>query len=92
MVCVTIREGYECAFMTAKGCGYKGGNCNEIVDQCDGCNRSIELSSGWYCSAYPEPAAKWKNSSCNFATHVTTDDKVAKVKINPLKASKRGSR
>jgi len=89
MKCTTIREGMECAFMTAKGCGYKGGVCHEIVEQCKGCNRTVEVSSGWYCGACPEPDTKWKNGNCNLATHVSTSMAENAQKINPLKASKR---
>ena len=92
MICTTIREGKECPFMTAKGCSYNGGICHEIVEQCNGCNRSIEYKAGWYCSAYPDPTMKWKVGNCNMATHTTTTNKAAKAKINPLKASKRKSK
>ncbi|MGB9441410.1 MAG: PxxKW family cysteine-rich protein, partial [Desulfobacterales bacterium] len=60
--------------------------------QCEGCNRGSEFSSGWFCTACPEPATKWKNGNCNFASHVSTTTTSAKAKINPLKASKRGRR
>ena len=89
MKCTTIRKGKECAFMTAKGCGYKGGVCHEIVEQCKGCGRSLEMESGWYCSACPEPTVKWRNGNCNLATHVSTSMAETTQKINPLKASKR---
>lgn len=92
MICQTIRKGSECAFMTANGCSYNGGLCHEIVEACKGCNRASEIESGWYCSACPEPSTKWKNGNCNLATHVSTVATTAKAKINPLKASKRGSR
>ena len=93
MICTTIKEGMECPFMSAKGCSYKGGICHQIVEQCQGCNRGTELSSGWYCTACPEPAVKWKNGNCNLASHVSnTATAAAQTKINPLKASKRGSR
>ncbi|MEJ2040689.1 MAG: PxxKW family cysteine-rich protein [Desulfosarcinaceae bacterium] len=93
MICQTVRKGSECVFMTAKGCGYNGGVCHEIVEACKGCGRAAEIEAGWYCSACPEPSTKWKNGNCNLATHVTSNTGVsAKQKINPLKASKRGSR
>lgn len=92
MICDTIRKGNECAFMTAKGCGYSDGLCHEIVEQCKGCNRSAELESGWYCASCPEPSMKWKNGNCNLATHVTAAATGTKQKINPLKASKRARR
>ncbi len=48
MICQTIRKGSECAFMTAKGCGYNGGLCHEIITSCQGCGRATQLDSGWY--------------------------------------------
>ena len=92
MKCTTVRNGMECAFMTAKGCGYNGGVCNEIVEQCKGCNRTVEISAGWYCTACPEPTVKWKSGNCNLASHVTTETSAKAAKINPLKASKRASK
>jgi hypothetical protein len=92
MICTTIKNGAECAFMTVKGCSYNGGICHQIVEQCKGCNRGAEFPSGWYCTACPNPSLKWKNGNCNLATHVTVAAESAKTKINPLKASKRGNR
>ena len=92
MVCTTVREGFECPFMTAKGCSYNGGICHEIVKQCDGCSRVSEYSSRWYCTAYPDPSLKWKNGECNIASHVTRASSAKNGKLNPLKASKRGNR
>ena len=92
MECTTVRKGFDCPFMTAKGCSYNGGICHEIVKECNGCNRSAEFSAGWYCSACPDPALKWKTGDCNIASHITKDSDAKKAKINPLKASKRGSR
>jgi len=92
MVCTTTREGSECPFMTPKGCTYNGGICHEIVQECNGCNRSAEFGSGWYCSACPDPSLKWKNGNCNLASHVVKNSGAAKAKLNPLKASKRARR
>ena len=79
--------------MSAKGCSYNGGICHEIVEQCNGCNRTRELSNAWYCTACPDPSLKWKNGNCNLATHVKTATTVeSATKINPLKASKRARR
>jgi len=78
--------------MTKKGCSYNGGVCHEIVEQCNGCGRSAEFSSGWYCTAYPEPIRKWKNGNCNLSTHIAVTSTKEKAKLNPLKASKRGSK
>jgi len=92
MICETIRKGSDCAFMTAKGCGYNGGLCHEIVEACQGCSRAIQFDAGWYCTACPEPVIKWRKGNCNLATHITKAVVAAKAKINPLKASKRGNR
>ena len=78
--------------MTAKGCSYKSGICREVVEQCNGCNRSVEFNSGWYCSACPEPELKWKVGRCNMASHVSDMHAQTQQKINPLKASKRKSK
>lgn len=93
MVCTTVRKGRECPFMTAKGCSYNGGICHELVEQCNGCSRSQEFASAWYCTTYPDPALKWRNGVCNLATHVTkAGEDAKKAKLNPIKASKRGRR
>lgn len=91
MVCTTAKKGEECVFMSTKGCTFNGGICHEIIEQCDGCNRSTEFPSGWYCTACPDPSVKWKVGNCNIATHVKTNVNTKKTKINPLKASKRGN-
>lgn len=70
-----------------------GVKCQEIVEKCDGCERVKEHDGGKYCSSYPIPERKWHLGACNFATHVRAElDKGGKVKINPLKASKRAAR
>jgi len=90
MLCTTVRNGKECVFMAKAGCTISGGVCQEIVQQCEGCGRIVELGSGKYCQTFPEPIKKWNVGVCNMATHakVTVVEKVQK--INPIKASKRG--
>ena len=78
--------------MTAAGCSYNGGICHPIVEQCNGCNRTSELATGWYCTACPDPSIKWKNGTCNLASHISASVAENKAKINPLKASKRARR
>ncbi len=92
MICTTVKNGVDCPLMTARGCGYTGGSCHPVVEQCNGCKRVNEYDSGLYCTACPEPAVKWKNGNCNLASHVTAAETGAKTKINPLKASKRARR
>ena len=70
---------------------YSSGFFNPVVEKCDGCDRIIEVDNSKFCQTYALPEAKWKLGICNFATHVKPEIKVAKVKINPLKAAKRAS-
>ncbi len=92
MICETTRKGMDCAFMTKKGCNFNGGSCVEIIESCNGCNRSAQFDTGWFCSACPDPSVKWKNGNCNLATHVQNAVAEAKAKVNPIKASKRGGK
>jgi hypothetical protein len=70
-----------------------GVECHPIVDKCEGCDRAKEHEGVRYCSTYPLPERKWAQKVCNFATHVKAEkDTGGKVKINPLKASKRAAR
>jgi hypothetical protein len=92
MDCVTIKAGYPCAFMTKKGCRFNGGQCHPIIDKCEGCDRVLDLEAGRFCMVSPDPAVKWKAGTCNMATHIKNGNNAGKVvKINPLKASKRGA-
>ena len=92
MVCQTVKAGVECAFMSKKGCGFNGGSCYQIIDNCAGCNKIIEHLVGTYCMVYPDPSSKWAVGGCPTATHIKKDLAASSQKINPLKASKRGSR
>ena len=89
MKCTTIRDGHECAFMTAKGCSYNDGICHEIIERCNGCARIITIENGTYCTAAPDPSLKWKFDHCNLATHVKIEEIKENGKLNPIKASKR---
>ncbi|TVQ97299.1 MAG: hypothetical protein EA399_13570 [Desulfovibrionales bacterium] len=64
-----------------------------VVEKCEGCARIKEDDGLRHCTSYADPEAKWSLGVCNFATHVKASvDKEGKVKINPLKASKRAAR
>lgn len=91
MICTTIRKGMDCTFMAPSGCTYVKGFCTTIVDKCTGCNRIIEIDTGKYCVASPEPEKKWKLGKCNLATHIQEAPAAPKAKVNPLKASKRSA-
>jgi hypothetical protein len=83
----------EGAAMTPEGLSYKGIIMEPIVEQCEGCERVTEFEGQKYCPSYAKPASKWSGKACNFATHVRAAvDKEGKVKVNPLKASKRAAR
>jgi len=88
MICETMKAGTDCAFMTKAGCGYNGGSCHTVVEQCEGCQKVVELPAGKFCSSFPNPSVKWKTSACNFSTHAKAAA-AQQAKINPLKASKR---
>lgn len=90
MVCATVKEGVECTFMEKGGCQFNGGSCHAVVEQCDGCQRMVEVPTGNFCAMFPEPSAKWRLGTCNMATHVKAENGNKGNKINPLKASKRG--
>ena len=95
MLYQTVKEGFECFFMTKKGCQFNGGSCHQIVENCEGCQRVKEFPTGKYCITFPEPAVKWRAGICNMATHMKNNKKDngnGNGKINPLKASKRGIR
>ena len=93
MVCQTIKVGRECAFMTKSGCGFNGGACNPVVEQCEGCARIlVSADAGKYCMMYPNPAAKWSMGACPSATHKKTVKQETVQKVNPLKASKRSKK
>jgi hypothetical protein len=91
MVCASVKEGIECFFMNKDGCQFNGGSCHQIIEECEGCLKVKEFPTGKYCLSFPEPAVKWRIGICNMATHVKASNGKASDKINPLKASKRGS-
>lgn len=68
---------------------YSSGLFNPVIDKCEGCERIVETNNTKYCQTYLIPAAKWKLSMCNFATHVRPEIATSQTKVNPLKASKR---
>lgn len=68
---------------------YSSGLFNPTIDKCEGCERIVETNNAKYCQTYAIPAAKWKLSMCNFATHVKPEIATSTTKVNPLKASKR---
>lgn len=91
MICVSVKKGVDCVFMSKKGCEFNGSVCHPIVAECQGCDKAVAYPSGTFCVSFPDPSVKWRRGLCNMATHIKEQSK-KKAKINPLKASKRASR
>ena len=89
MVCQTLKEGLECFFMNKAGCQFNGGNCHQITEQCEGCQKVKEFPTGKYCISFPDPAIKWRTGNCSMASHIKAAQGKENGKLNPLKASKR---
>jgi hypothetical protein len=89
MHCESLKPGVDCTFMSKKGCSFNGGGCKTVVEECNGCDRTLGSNGSTYCASFPDPAAKWRRGACNLATHVKNGKKETVQKINPLKASKR---
>lgn len=70
---------------------YSSGFFHPIVEKCEGCDRIVEKNDNRYCQSYAYPEAKWRIGLCNFATHVKREIVAGKVRVNPIKASKRGA-
>ncbi|MCK5231544.1 MAG: PxxKW family cysteine-rich protein [Desulfobulbaceae bacterium] len=68
---------------------FASGYFKPVVEKCEGCDRTVAFGDATYCGTYAFPDTKWKAGICNFASHVKPEISTSKVKINPLKASKR---
>lgn len=79
------------AVKTAEGVTVNGFVISPCVEQCQGCERTRDFDNQHFCSSYPDPASKWLGGNCNFATHIKAAA-ADKVKVNPLKASKRAAK
>jgi len=91
MLCATLKQGVECAFMAKSGCQFNGGKCYSVVEKCGGCQKAKDFSDGQFCISFPDPGAKWRFGRCTMATHIQAAVKKDTPKVNPLKASKRAS-
>lgn len=92
MQCQTVLPGTECTFWSKNGCIAEGNTCQNVIEECEGCERIVEGTIGPVWSAAPFPVKKWLTGLCNFATHRKVEVKVEELKVNPIKASKRGGR
>jgi hypothetical protein len=91
MQCRTTLPGTECTFAGKEKCTYPKGECQQIVEECTGCDKIAEGVQWQVCSAYPEPGKKWQGGICNAASHVKVEVKSDVAKVNPLKASKKAA-
>ncbi len=89
MQCQTVKKDKDCFFWGAQGCTFKGGQCQPVVEQCEGCSRTEEWPDGRYCQSYPAPAKHWSIGLCSMATHIKVEEEKTQKMLNPLKASKR---
>ena len=76
---------------TDNGVILNGMRISPVVEQCATCDRIRFFDDQEFCSSYAVPARKWVGGRCNFATHVK-GEVASKVKVNPLKASKRAAK
>ena len=74
------------AVKTEQGVEVKGMLMQPVVEKCEGCDRVRTFEEQQFCGSYPNPAKKWFDGRCNFATHIKTESGKA-AKVNPLKAS-----
>ena len=79
------------AVKTEQGVELKGVLMQPVVDKCEGCDRIRSFEGENFCSSYPNPARKWFDGRCNFATHIKAESGKS-AKVNPLKASKRAAK
>ena len=73
------------AVKTEQGVEVKGMLMQPVVEKCEGCDRVRTFEEQQFWGSYPNPAKKWFDGRCNFATHKA-------AKVNPLKASKRAAK
>lgn len=92
--CSTVKAGRACVFMRKSGCGYNGGQCHPVVDDCQTCGNVETFPHGNFCRVYAEPSLKWSPGPCNMSTNGNGKEEKDAVqkKVNPLKASKRAQR
>jgi hypothetical protein len=74
------------------GVNFSDGRFQPVIEKCNGCERITVDNGVQYCQTYLNPNAKWRLGMCNFATHIRPEIKIAKIRVNPLKAAKRASK
>ena len=89
--CSTNKPGQACVFMKKSGCGFNGGECHPVIEDCQECGNIESFPNGDFCRVFAEPASKWGAGHCNMSTNGNGKEEKASSgkKLNPLKASKR---
>jgi hypothetical protein len=77
---------------TGNAVKFTTGSFLPVIEQCNGCERIVDVEGKQFCDTYVNPGAKWRLGICNFATHAKPEVKIVKIRVNPLKAAKRASR
>ena len=77
---------------TGNATKFTTGSFLPVIEQCNGCERVVDVDGKQFCDTYVNPEAKWRLGICNFATHAKPEVKIVKIRVNPLKAAKRASR
>ena len=70
------------AVKTEQGVEVKGMLMQPVIEKCEGCDRVRTFEEQQFCGSYPNPAKKWFDGRCNFATHIKTETSKA-AKVNP---------
>jgi hypothetical protein len=75
--------------MRKSGCGFNGGTCQPIVENCGECKNTLSLNENIYCKSYMSPKASWIHlGGCAMNTVKVVKVEETKV-MNSIKASKK---
>ena len=86
LMCVIDKD--ACSF-ESKGLCTRDKHCEPCVPECQGCIKTLNGLGTHYCASYPVPHIQWRRGICPLSSHTNVNAEVI-VKLNPLKASKRG--
>ncbi len=61
-----------------------------LVEQCDGCERTLAEGDQKFCQSFAFPDTKWRLGACSMATHLKTESSSAeKRRVGQQKQKKR---
>jgi len=87
LMCVIDKE--ACSFKHDTVCTREEGHCEPCITECLTCIKTIPGMGTHYCASYPVPQIQWRRGICPLSSHTNVNAETV-VKLNPLKASKRG--